>query len=136
VSHEYLPHTADLRAALRAPDLPGLYQSAVDLVRDILVGSSEVRAQEARSVELGGEGGGDDAEAERLFTFVRELLFFYDADAFLPARFEAGAPVRVWGEGFDASRHASERQLKAVTRHGYRFERERGGYRAELVFDI
>ena len=37
--------------------------------------------------------------------------------------------------GYDPSRHLAERQIKALTRHQYRFEQD-GGVRAELVFDL
>jgi SHS2 domain-containing protein len=127
----YLPHTADLRARLEAPDLAGLYQTAADLVRDILVGESEVAAREARALEL---GGGD--EEERFHRFVRELVYLYDTEGFLPLEVELDASARVRGETFDDERHASERQIKAVTRHNYRFAQGADGYAAELVFDL
>jgi len=136
VAHELLSHTADLRAAVIAPDLARLYQSAADLVRDILVDGSPVEAREERTIATAsGDAGGD---AERFFRFVRELVFLYDAEGFLPARVaSAGGPApRVAGERFDPARHTSERAVKAVTRHGYRFERTPGGYRAELLFDL
>jgi len=132
--HELLPHTADLRAALWAADLPGLYDQAAEQVRQILVGASPVAPREERLVACAG-----DDDAERFFRFVRELLYLYDTEAFLPARVVAGgsgAPPRVAGERFDAARHVSERQVKAVTRHGYRFRRSPAGYEAELVFDL
>lgn len=125
-------HTADVRAVVEGSDLASLYQSAVDLVRELLVGSSPVEAREGRRLELSGE---DDEE--RFFRFVRELVYLNDTDRFLPQSVRLVGPVVVEGERFDAERHRSERQLKAVTRHAYRLEtRPRGGYRAELVFDL
>jgi SHS2 domain-containing protein len=168
-------------------DLASLYQSAADLVREILVGSSVVASGEERCLAV---EGADDGE--RFFRFVRGLLYLYDCEGFLPARVagadgrsevggvgevgvggkvrasgEMGASgevggteegaggevggvgevaaggdvggsgeVCVYGEPFDATRHASEHQVKAVTRHGYRFERTPAGYEAELLFDL
>lgn len=134
---EYLAHTADLRATLSGVDLPDLYRSAADLVREIVVGSCPVAAAEERRLDVDGADVAD--EAERFFRFVRELIYLYDCEGFLPATVVgAGEPgdLRVRGETFDARRHVSERQIKAVTRHGYRFERRPDGYRAELVFDL
>jgi SHS2 domain-containing protein len=176
LSYRYLAHTADLRAALDGTDLAALYQSAADLVREILVGGSDVATAERRCLAV--EGG---EEAERFFRFVRGLLFLYDCEGFLPARVAgargrgevrsagavgvggkvrasgevgvggkvraggevgasadagAGGEVCVHGELFDPARHASEHQVKAVTRHGYRFERTPAGYEAELLFDL
>jgi SHS2 domain-containing protein len=164
LSHRYLAHTADLRAALDGADLAALYQSAADLVREILVGSSAVAAADKRCLAVEGA-----EEAERFFRFVRGLVYLYDCEGFLPARVagaggrggrdaggessasgeaSAGGGMGAGGEGrvagkvcvhgelFDAARHASEHQVKAVTRHGYRFERTPAGYEAELLFDL
>ena len=40
MGYRLLPHTADLRAVLEAPDRAGLYQAAVDLVREVVAGDS------------------------------------------------------------------------------------------------
>jgi SHS2 domain-containing protein len=68
---------------------------------------------------------------------VRELIYLFDAESLLPAavRLEGGEAV-VTGERFDPARHVPERQVKALTRHRFRFERTSAGLRAELVFDL
>jgi SHS2 domain-containing protein len=128
-----LPHTADLRAEIRAPDLVALYAEAAGLVREILVGGSAVAARETRRIAL---AGGDDSE--RLFRFVRELLYLADSERFLPAAATLEADeVTVDGEPFDAARHVAERQVKAVTRHGFELERAAdGSWRCRMVFDL
>jgi SHS2 domain-containing protein len=128
--YAFLPHTADLRVALRAETLPGLYHVAADVVRHLLVGDEVVEPREERPFEL------PDEEPERFFRFVRELVYLFDAERFLVARVLPGAPVRVWGERFDPTRHHAERQLKAVTRHGFALLHDAAGYRCELVFDV
>lgn len=134
MSYELLPHTADLRACLAAGDLYGLYQSAADLVREVLVGTSPVEAADERALEL--EAAEDEGEEERFFRFVRELLFLYDSEGFLPCRVAGLDPLTVTGERFDPHRHASWRQVKALTRHGYVFEQTPEGYRADVLFDL
>jgi SHS2 domain-containing protein len=127
-----LAHTADLRAELSAPDFAALSAEAAALVRELCVGASAVEAREERRFAL---EGGDDAE--RFFRFVRELLYLADAERFLPAGCTlALGEARVAGERFDPTRHVAERQLKALTRHRYRFERTESGLAAELVFDL
>jgi SHS2 domain-containing protein len=127
-----LAHTADLRAELAAPDLAGLYSEAAALVRETVVGESAVAALEERRVRLEGED-----EAERFFRFVRELVYLYDTGTFLPASVRlTGGEAVVAGERFDVRRHVAERQVKALTRHRFRFERSPAGFGAELVFDL
>ncbi|KAB2968990.1 MAG: archease [Thermoanaerobaculia bacterium] len=127
-----LDHTADLRAEIEAPDLDALHAEAAALVRETLVGDSPVAGRVERRLAREGE---DDAE--RFFRFVRELVYLFDAEGFLPssARIE-GDEVVVAGERFEPARHVAERQVKALTRHRFRFESGPGGARAELVFDL
>jgi SHS2 domain-containing protein len=113
--HRLLAHTADLRAELEAADFDALCAEAVALVREILVGECPVLPRVERRVALEGE-----AESERFFRFVRELVYLADAEGFLPAscvRSDGG--FRVAGEPFDPSRHVAERQIKALTRHQF-----------------
>lgn len=129
--HRLLPHTADLAAELDAPDLDSLCGEAVALVRELLVGESVVEPRASRFVPF---DGADDAE--RFFRFVRELVYLADAEGFLPAGCVASPTgVELLGERYDPARHLAERQIKALTRHQYRFEQD-GGVRAELVFDL
>jgi SHS2 domain-containing protein len=130
LGYTYLTHTADLRARLEGADGDGLYQTAVDLVRETVVGDSPVEAREERRWTPP-----DDDAAECFFRFVRELVFFYDVDGFLPVWVRMDEPIVIAGECFDPIRHASERQIKAVTRHGYRFSTD-DGWHAELIFDL
>lgn len=131
MSYHLLDHTADVRAAVEGDGLETLYQSAVELVRNLAVGESDVEAREERRLDIGG-----DDEEERFFRFVRELVYLVDAERFLPRSVELGTPLRLEGEVFDDERHHAERQLKAVTRHGYALESSQDGWRAELVFDL
>lgn len=131
MSIQLLPHTADLRVVLRAPDLPALYRVAVELVRDMLVGESDVRDAMARTVEVASA-----TEGERLFRFTRELLYLYDTDQFVPSTLRDLRIMSVGGETFDGSRHAVRYQVKALTRHAYAFRKTAGGYEAEMVFDL
>jgi len=131
VSRSLLSHTADLRARLDAEDEAGLYAEAVALVRELLVGDSPVAEREERRIDAGG-----DEAAERFFRFVRELVYLADAESFLPAALAPQGELVVRGERFDPRRHVAERQLKAVTRHRFRYRRGARGLHAELVFDL
>lgn len=132
MSYRLLPHTADLRAELDAPTLDELYASAVALVREIMVGRSPVITSRQRLIpwEV-------DDPGERFFRFVRELIYLYDAEGFVPgnSRLE-GLGASVGGERFDPERHECHHQVKALTRHGFVFECRPNSYRAELVFDL
>jgi SHS2 domain-containing protein len=84
--------------------------------------------------------------ADLLLQFAREVLAGFALDALVPARFELdalhlppAAPAlsgRLLGERFDPSRHATQPEVKAVTRHGLRVDRSAQGWHAELLFDV
>lgn len=128
---KYLPHTADVRARVTARDLEGVFASAAALFRDLVVGSSPVEVREERTFELAG------TDEQRCFDFLRELLFVYDTERFLPAAVRLrGSEVEIKGEIFDPERHAAEGDLKAVTHHGFELRHEDGAWILEVVFDI
>lgn len=131
MSRTLLAHDADLRAELVAADEEELYAEAVALVRELLVGASPVAEREERRLEIVASD-----EAEGFFRFVRELVYLADAESFLPASVRTDGELRVRGERFDPARHVAERQIKAVTRHAFRFRRSPGALRVQLVFDL
>lgn len=131
VPFQLLPHTADLRAVLTAPDLPALYQTAVDFVRAVIVGEQPVRPVETRVVEPE-----SDAPDERFFRFVRELFFLFDVDGFVPAVVAGDGPWSVAGERLDPRGLAWEHHVKAVTRHAYAFDPRPDGFHVALVLDL
>lgn len=127
-----LAHTADLAAEIGGADLAELYREGTALVREILVAQSVVEPRQARRIALAG-----DDDGERLFRYLRELVYLADAESFLPAAVSLeGAEATVEGERFDAARHVAQRQLKALTRHQFALTRDDGGYRCRMVFDL
>ncbi len=129
----FVAHTADLRVELEAPTLLELYAEGGALVREVIVGDSFVNSRERKQFELDSREPG-----ERFFRYLRELIYLFDADNFLFANVvKIDSPIEMVGEPFDPMRHWVERQIKAVTRHGYRFEEMlNGGYRVEVIFDL
>lgn len=126
--YRFVPHTADIAVELRARSEMGLYQAGLDALRELLVGSNPVAAAEERTIALRGAD-----PTERLIHFLADVLYLYDTQRFLAARV---SPAGVEGEGFDPARHTAVREVKAVTHHGARVERDERGYRATIVFDV
>ncbi|MGH7753903.1 MAG: archease [Gemmatimonadales bacterium] len=133
-SFKFLPHTADIQVELTARDAPGLYQAGADAVRELLVADSPVVPGESRTIALAGPD-----EATRLMSFLRELVYLYDVERFIPVSVTLDAGVgtaRLAGERLDPVRHRAERELKGVTHHGYTLERSPDGCRATVIFDV
>jgi SHS2 domain-containing protein len=135
--YEYFEHTADLGIRVRAADLNGLFaDAATALFAAVVDGLESVRP--AEQVEISVEGTDLDY---LLFDWLRELLFRFDADHLLLSQFEVavsetGLKASARGEPLDPARHLLSHEVKAITYHGLRVEREDGGWVAEVIVDI
>ncbi len=137
VTYRFVPHTADVKVELVAGSLEELFRDAARLVRELVAGSAPVRSTEERAVGLKA-----DEPAELLLGFLQELFYQFAVDAFVPGdvTFRRLSPTeleaRVHGEPFDAARHETQPEVKAVTRHGLLAEQTSAGWRAEVLFDV
>jgi SHS2 domain-containing protein len=135
--YEYFEHTADLGIRVRAADLNALFaDAATALFAAVVDGLDTVRPTQAVEIAI------DGADLEYLlFDWLRELLFRLDADHLLLSQFdvavsETGLKATARGERIDPVRHVLSHEVKAITYHGLRVEREDGGWIAEVIVDI
>ena len=83
---------------------------------------------------------GDDREL-LLYDWLKELLYHFDAEHLLCARFEVkvrpnGLTGSAWGEKLDRARHELNHEVKAITYHGLKVEQTPNGWLAEVIVDI
>lgn len=79
-----------------------------------------------------------------LFDFLSELVFLKDRDRLLFSKIKVEIKklrnwelrVELWGEVIDSSRHHLRADVKAVTKHLFKIEKEKEGYKAVVVLDI
>src|SRR2546425_13045497 len=57
--YRFVPHTADIAVELVAPDEASLRAAGIDALRELLVGSSAVRAQQERPIASRGKDAGE-----------------------------------------------------------------------------
>src|SRR5262245_28159826 len=135
--YEYFEHTADLGLRIRAPDVNAIFaEAATALFAAIVDGLDAVRAERQIDVEVAG------TDLDYLFfDWLRELLYRFDAEHLLLSRFEvavneSGLKGTASGEPIDPARHVLAHEVKAITYHGLRVEREGDGWIAEVIVDI
>ena len=135
--YEYFEHTADLGIRARAADLNALFTEAATAVFGAIVDDlGTVRPD--RQVEF------DIVGAEKdylLFDWLRELLYRFDAEHLLFSKFDVqvsddGLKAKAWGEPIDPARHVLSHEVKAITYHELRVEREGNEWVAEVIVDI
>ena len=136
-SFEFLDHTADVGICARGDSLAELLVACAEGMFSILIEEGEVREAAAAKVTIEAE----DTE-ELVHGWLRELLYRFSAEGFLPARYDIqeATPTRLRatcrGEAFDPARHRGGAEIKAVTYHGFKVEQSPTGWTAEVLFDV
>ena len=135
--YEFFEHTADLGLRVRAATLDELFAEAGRALFAAAVENPDaIESKESFALELTGE----DREY-LLFDWLKELLYRFESDHFLAARFDVrvrddGLSATAWGERYDPDRHTLSHEVKAITYHGLRVEPAEGGWLAEMIVDI
>lgn len=135
--YELFEHTADLGLRATAPDLDALFaEMAAALFAAIVEDPATIRADAATPVGIAGP----DREY-LLFDWLKELLYRFDAEHQVFARFEVsvrddGLTATAWGEPLDPERHLLNHEVKAITYHELKVEPTADGWAAEVIVDI
>ncbi|MBI3982775.1 MAG: archease [Gemmatimonadetes bacterium] len=141
MAYRWLPHTADLKVEITSDSLRGVLEETGTIVRELLVGSSEVGTRVSTALTVSGV----DAP-ELLLAVLRALFDLYHRDRLVPSHVELSDPTqgpegpsvagRVRGEPFDPRRHDAQPEIKAVTRHALSVRQTGGQWIATVVFDV
>ena len=135
--YEHFEHTADLGLRVRAADLNTLFAEAAEALSAAIVEDvASIEPRDPLSVRIAGTD-----RAYLLFDWLRELLYRFYAERRLFRRFEVrvnddGLDATAWGEPYDADRHPLSHEVKAITYHGLRVDRDGDGWLAEVIVDI
>lgn len=80
-----------------------------------------------------------------LFDFLNELLFYKDSENLLFSEFNVKIDnnaeghrlkAQIFGEGADPDKHRVTTDIKAITMHMFKVEKNNDGYEARVVVDI
>jgi SHS2 domain-containing protein len=137
MAHEFFDHTADIGIRGRGATLAELYASMAQGLVELIAEDSPLQPVEARPIDLSAP----DAEV-LLLRWLKELLFWFSTDRFLPVRYEwteatsTRLRARVWGDVFDPAQHTQGREVKAITRHALAVRHDAQGWTGEVIVDI
>ena len=137
MAYEFFEHTADLGLRIRAGQLTTLFEEAAcALFSAIVVNFEQVQPVDEATFELEA-----DRRDDLLRDWLGELLYAFHADHRLFATFEVRldgnrleAVAR--GEPIDPTRHEIDAEIKAVTYHGLKVQRDESGWLAEVIVDL
>ena len=135
--YEFFEHTADTGLKVYGRTIEELLVNAAQGLIELLVEDSPIAATETRMMALSAPS----LEA-LLQRWLKELLFWFATDRFLPASYhfdtvaETELRGRILGERFDPARHAHGLEVKGVTYHEYRVQRVHNRWEASVIFDV
>ena len=135
--HETFDHTADVGLRIKAASLDQLFAEAAEALLSLLIENLDgVQLQQTFEIKL------EDEDLEYLlFDWLKELLYRFDAEHWVFSKFsvnveEGKLTATVAGEPLDWARHVPNHEVKAITYHGLRVERQADGWLAEVIVDI
>ncbi len=135
--YEFFDHTADIGLRIRANDLDELFSEAAGALFSIIVANLEtVKTVEQKTFEIEG----DDHE-NLLHDWLAELLYTFHTEHRVFSQFEVHLAddkltATAGGEKIDETRHELDAEIKAITYHGLKVERQTDGWLAEVIVDI
>ena len=134
--YEFFDHTADIGIRAHGQTLEQLFIALAQGLVELIAEDSRIEPQETRRMELSA-----DSTESLLLAWLKELLYWFSTDRFLPVRFELTEVTltslrgQVHGEEFDPSRHAPGREVKAITRHLLEVRNVNGEWHAQIIVD-
>ena len=135
--YEFFEHTADTGLKAYGRTLEELFANAARGLVELLVEDSPIAATDTRMMALSAPS----LEA-LLQRWLKELLFWFATDRFLPASYhfdivsETELRGRILGERFDPARHHQGTEVKGITYHQFRVAQTPGGWEADVIFDV
>lgn len=136
--YETFEHTADLGLRVRAASLKELFAEAGRGLFSLIVANlDDVRPVEEVSLAVVGE------ELDLLlFDWLNELLYLFESRRLVLVEFSLTATsssvqATARGEVFDPARHQPEHEVKAITYHELKVDKQPDGtWLAEVIVDI
>lgn len=135
--YEFFEHTADVGVRAHGASLRELFIHMAQGLTELLVEDSRLEACVTRSIQVNA-----DTVEELLLFWLKELLFWFSTERFLPVEYvleDVSLTVlrgHVRGEMFDLSRHVPGREVKAITRHFLEVRQQDGQWHAQVIVDI
>jgi SHS2 domain-containing protein len=138
--YEIFEHTADAGLRIKGKTLEELYVNAAAGLTAMMTDPEKIFTDPDRLL-IGFDLKAQDS-GELFLKWMREILFNFSAKRFVLTDFkfeklnDKELSVRAGAIPFDPSRHEQRSEVKAITYHGFKFEKTPAGWQAEVIVDI
>ncbi len=133
-----IEHTADIGIRIFGKTSTEIFRHGAEALFDIICGISNIKPRECGGrIEVRAED-----SSELMVVWLGRLLTKFETDRFLASRFEIETldenflSSKIYGEKFDPDRHELLIEIKGVTYHGLKMERQEGMWVAEVILDV
>lgn len=136
--YRIIDHTADIGLEATGESLDKAFENAAVGMFAILSGSSEIHPEQEMEIRVEAE----DIEG-LLVEFLSELLYLYEVEGMLFSKFmvriheknrKLYLDAKVWGESYNPEKHNYPTEIKAVTYHMLKVEKNPPLVR--VIFDL
>jgi SHS2 domain-containing protein len=134
---EIIDHTADVGIIAYGADVEELFSNAALALFSLITEPERIEEKLHLDLEVNSEG-----RDSLLVEWLNELIYLFDVKHILFNRFEIESLTHndlnatCYGENFDPMRHKIKIGVKAATYHMLKLEKNGGGYKSQIIFDI
>jgi SHS2 domain-containing protein len=134
---EIIDHTADIGIVAYGADIKQVFANAALGLFNLMADLDNLKEDVKREIELSAE----DVEV-LLVEWLNELIYISEVEHIIFKRFEINElsntqlKATCFGEKIKPGQHRLKREIKAATYHMLRLDKEDGGYKVQIIFDI
>jgi SHS2 domain-containing protein len=134
---EIIDHTADIGIIAYGADMKQVFANAALGLFNLMADLDEFKEDIRRELQISAE----DVEV-LLVAWLNELIYIFDVEHVIFKRFEINEltstqiKARCFGEKIKPRQHKLKREIKAATYHMLKINKEEGGYKVQVIFDI
>jgi SHS2 domain-containing protein len=134
---EIIDHTADIGIVAYGADIKQVFANAALGLFNLMADLDNLKEDVKRDIELSAE----DVEV-LLVEWLNELIYISEVEHIIFKRFEINElsntqlKATCFGEKIKPGQHRLKREIKAATYHMLRLNKEDGGYKVQIIFDI
>jgi SHS2 domain-containing protein len=137
LKYKIIDHTADIGIKVFGSSPPDLFENAATAMFDMMTDLSKVEGKKKMSIKATG-----DDWSDLIINFLRELLYLFSAKDMVIRKAdinhltETSLDAQIAYDIFNPDTHEILNEIKAVTYHQLKVEREQNHWSAQIIFDI
>jgi len=134
---EIIDHTADVGIVAYGADIEELFSNAALALFSLITEPESIEGKLHFDLKVNSE----DRDS-LLVEWLNELIYLFDVEHILFNRFDIESltynqlKAVCYGETFDPVKHKIKIGIKAATYHMLKLDKNGGGYKAQIIFDI